>query len=214
MLPLSLQSPSEVARTLAERVKALRLDHGWTQEEVAQRAGLALATYRQFERTGQISLERLLKLAVVLNASEGFDQLFVRPPARSLAELEKLAERQTRKRGRRRDAEAGSRRSAEGAKGGAMNRDRHRWSEGDDMVAFYLQRHGCARLPYTIAEIARRLGMSQDSLKMRGRNFDALTHGSALGNVAKQSRQVYEAHRERDEPELRALALSYIDTKA
>jgi hypothetical protein len=67
---------------------------------------VALATYRQFERTGQISLERLLKLAVVLNASEGFEQLFVRPPAWSLAELERLAERQTRKRGRRRDAKA------------------------------------------------------------------------------------------------------------
>lgn len=106
MLPLSVQSPREIARTIAQRVKVLRLDRGWTQEEAAERAGLALATYRQFERTGQISLERLLKLAVVLSASEGFGQLFVRPPARSLSELEQLAERQTRQRGRRRDAKA------------------------------------------------------------------------------------------------------------
>jgi transcriptional regulator with XRE-family HTH domain len=106
MMPFSVESPREIARTLARRVKVLRLDRGWTQEEAAGRAGLALATYRQFERTGQISLERLLKLAVVLDAAPGFDQLFVRPPARSLAELEKLAERQTRKRGRRRDAKA------------------------------------------------------------------------------------------------------------
>lgn len=106
MIPLSVHSPREIARTLAGRIKLLRLDRGWTQEEAAKRAGVALATYRQFERTGQISLERLLKLAVVLNASEGFDQLFVRPPARSLSELEQLAERQTRKRGRRRDAKA------------------------------------------------------------------------------------------------------------
>jgi transcriptional regulator with XRE-family HTH domain len=106
MLTLSGHSPRGIALTLAQRVKVLRLDRGWTQEEVARRAGLALATYRQFERTGQISLDRLLKLAVVLNASEGFEQLFVRPPARSLAELERLAERQTRKRGRRRDAKA------------------------------------------------------------------------------------------------------------
>jgi transcriptional regulator with XRE-family HTH domain len=90
---------------LARRVKALRLENGWTQQEAAERAGLALATYRQFERTGRISLERLLKLAVILDARAGFDQLFARPPARSLAELEKRAERQTRKRGKRRDAE-------------------------------------------------------------------------------------------------------------
>jgi hypothetical protein len=43
---------------------------------------------------------------VVLDARAGFDHLFVRPPARSLAELEKQAEPQTRKRGRRRDAKA------------------------------------------------------------------------------------------------------------
>ncbi|HEX8830621.1 MAG TPA: helix-turn-helix transcriptional regulator [Longimicrobium sp.] len=105
MLPIELQSPSEIARTLAQRVRALRLENGWTQEETAERAGLALATYRQFERTGRISLERLLKLAAILDARAGFDQLFVRPPARSLAELEKRSERQTRRRGRRRDAE-------------------------------------------------------------------------------------------------------------
>lgn len=106
MLPLDLQNPREMARTLARRVKALRLDRGWTQQEIAERAGLALTTYRQFERTGRISLERLLKLAVILDAREGFEHLFARPPAQSLAELEKLADRQTRKRGRRYDAES------------------------------------------------------------------------------------------------------------
>ena len=106
MIPFSVQSPREIALALARRVKVLRLDRGWTQEEAAERAGLALATYRQFERTGQISLERLLKLALVLDALAGFDHLFVRPPARSLSELEQLAERQTRQRGKRRDAKA------------------------------------------------------------------------------------------------------------
>lgn len=106
MLPPDLQTPRDMARTLARRVRALRLDRGWTQEEIAERAGLSLATYRRFERTGRMSLERLLKLAVILDARAGFDQLFVRSPARSLAELEERAERQTRKRGRRRDAQA------------------------------------------------------------------------------------------------------------
>jgi len=104
MFPIELQTPRDVARMLAERVKALRLDRGWTQKEVAERAGLALATYRRFERTGRISLERLVKLAVILDARAGFDQLFARPPARSLDELEQRAERPVRQRGMRRDA--------------------------------------------------------------------------------------------------------------
>ncbi|HEX6041154.1 helix-turn-helix transcriptional regulator [Longimicrobium sp.] len=106
MLPLELQTPREMAGMLARHVKELRLYRGWTQEETAERAGLTLATYRRFERTGHIALERLLKLAVVLDARGGFDQLFARPPARSIKELEKLAAAETRQRGRRRDARA------------------------------------------------------------------------------------------------------------
>ncbi|MEX0893809.1 MAG: helix-turn-helix transcriptional regulator [Gemmatimonadota bacterium] len=104
MLPIDLQSPRDMARMLARRVKGLRLGRGWTQQETAERAGIAPATYRRFERTGQISLDRLLKLAVILDARAGFDQLFPRSPAQSLAELEQRAQ-QPRKRGKRRDAQ-------------------------------------------------------------------------------------------------------------
>lgn len=101
MLPVELRTPREVAEAVAQRVKALRLDREWTQEELASRAGITLATYRRFERSGRISLERLLKIAVVLGALSEFDHLFRLPTARSLAELE---ERATRQRGKRRDA--------------------------------------------------------------------------------------------------------------
>jgi transcriptional regulator with XRE-family HTH domain len=106
MLPLELQSPRELALTLAGRVRRLRLDRGWTQQEMAERAGLAPDTYRRFERTGSISLERLLRVAVILDALDGVDRLFVPPPARSLDELEQRGRRRMRARGRRRDAKA------------------------------------------------------------------------------------------------------------
>lgn len=106
MIPIEIKTPNEVAQTLAHRVKALRLDRRWTQQEVAGRAGITLATYRRFERTGRIALERLLKVAVVLDALSGFDQLFARSAAQSLAELEQRSERPVRKRGRRGDAQA------------------------------------------------------------------------------------------------------------
>lgn len=108
MLPIELQTPREITRALARRVKALRLERGWTQQEVADRAGLALATYRIFEREGRISLDRLLKLAFVFEARAGFDQLFAPRPVRSLAELEQRAERPSRKRGKRSDAKTRS----------------------------------------------------------------------------------------------------------
>lgn len=103
MLPLELRTPREIAHLLARRVKALRLERGWTQQEIADRSGISLATYRRFERSGRISLERLLKLAVILDAHGGFEDLFALPPARSLSDLE-ADDRSSRKRGKRSDA--------------------------------------------------------------------------------------------------------------
>lgn len=108
MLPIELQTSRDIARTLARRVRALRLERGWTQQEVAERAGLALATYRTFERSGRVSLDRLLKLAFIFEARSGFDQLFALKPIRSLAELEQRVERPSRKRGKRSDAQTRS----------------------------------------------------------------------------------------------------------
>jgi transcriptional regulator with XRE-family HTH domain len=105
-LPLELRSPSEVARLLAGRVRALRLERAWTQGELAERAGLTLATYRRFERTGSIALERLLRIAVVLDALSGFDTLFRLPAAQSLAELAGRTRAPARERGRRKRADA------------------------------------------------------------------------------------------------------------
>ena len=72
---LSLRSAPEVARELASRLRARRLQRGWTQEEIARRAGLKEATYVLFERTGKISLLRLLKVLDVLDLLPEFDRI-------------------------------------------------------------------------------------------------------------------------------------------
>lgn len=101
MMTLFSVTPSEMPREIARRAKALRVARGLTQEELAARAGVKLSTLRLFERSGQISLLRLLALAHVLGALSEFETLFKPPAARTMAELEQLSERQTRKYGRR-----------------------------------------------------------------------------------------------------------------
>jgi transcriptional regulator with XRE-family HTH domain len=100
-LPIDLQTPGELGRALAGRVRTLRLQRGWTQQELASRTGLTLATYRRFERTGRISLDRLLRIAVILDAHRGFEQLFALPPAQSLGEHARQTRQSVRQRGRR-----------------------------------------------------------------------------------------------------------------
>lgn len=70
---LSLKSAPEVASEFAGRIRERRLQRTWTQDELAKRAGLKTATYVLFERTGKISLIRLLKILEVLDLLNEFD---------------------------------------------------------------------------------------------------------------------------------------------
>jgi DNA-binding XRE family transcriptional regulator len=72
----SLETPENVSRTLATRVKELRLARGWKQATLAQRSGVSLASLRRFEESGRVSLQNLLDLAFALNRLDDFDTLF------------------------------------------------------------------------------------------------------------------------------------------
>lgn len=97
----NILAPSDVARILAGRVKALRLIRGWTQATLAHRAGVTLASYRRFETTGKASLELVLKVAHALGRLDEFADLLKPPPASSIEELaaQSASPRPKRKRG-------------------------------------------------------------------------------------------------------------------
>jgi HTH-type transcriptional regulator/antitoxin HipB len=96
----SLETPEQVSRKLAARVKALRLAKGWKQITLAERSGVSLASLRRFEESGRVSLQSLLDLAFALYRLDDFDALLQPPRAASLAELEMAEKRPARKRGR------------------------------------------------------------------------------------------------------------------
>lgn len=84
---------------LAQRIRDRRLSAGWSRLTLAERASVAPETLRAFERTGQISLPRLLRLCVALGLEQEVERLFSSPPPpRSLDDLAAPAKR--RKRGR------------------------------------------------------------------------------------------------------------------
>ena len=72
---VSLRSPTEVAAELASRIRFRRLKRGWTQLEFARRAGIKPATYVLFERTGRISVLRLIKVLELVDLLEDFDRI-------------------------------------------------------------------------------------------------------------------------------------------
>jgi len=97
---LSLQTPGEAGRSLAERAAALRLDRAWTRETLARRAGVTPASLKRFETTGAASLDLVLKVAFALGRLEDFAEVLHPPEAATLAELRERERRPSRKRGR------------------------------------------------------------------------------------------------------------------
>lgn len=97
---LNIQTPPEVEKQLAKRIKSLRLQAGYKRTTLAQRAGVTVASLKRFETTGQVSLKNLLCLAHALDRLPEFSALFEVPEATSMAELRGQAQKQSPKRGR------------------------------------------------------------------------------------------------------------------
>ncbi|MBM3857269.1 MAG: helix-turn-helix transcriptional regulator [Verrucomicrobia bacterium] len=89
-----LKTPQQILKNIASRIRFLRLERGWSQQELATRAAIRLATYQLFERTGKISLERLYRIAIALQRGKEFEELFKPLPIRSITELIPKPQRQ------------------------------------------------------------------------------------------------------------------------
>lgn len=101
MIPLNILTPIEYLAQIAQNAKAKRLSLNLSQQNLALRSGVSLGSIKRFERTGKISLESLLKLALVLKSLESFNSLFAQDPLQSLPSLDAILKRTSRKRGRK-----------------------------------------------------------------------------------------------------------------
>lgn len=88
-----LRTSAELTKELANQIKARRLGLGLTQQEAAQRSGVAYRTWRRLETEARASIEDLIKAAIALRCEETLAMLFPQPAAASLDDLLKLQAR-------------------------------------------------------------------------------------------------------------------------
>ncbi|MEI6675692.1 MAG: helix-turn-helix transcriptional regulator [Verrucomicrobiota bacterium] len=88
------RNPVTLAREIGQRLRGHRLAKGWTQEELAERSGVALSTLKLFEAKGQGSFQRMLRMAVALGVDGELRGLFARPVVMESIEAVKRGERQ------------------------------------------------------------------------------------------------------------------------
>jgi len=100
---ISLISPSKAQAKLAAHTRARRLSMELTQEGLAERSGVPLATLRKFEQKGSISMESFLKLLMVIGGLEEIIDVLKpsKPVFKSIDEVLKDTDNTSRKRGRK-----------------------------------------------------------------------------------------------------------------
>ena len=101
MLSINIQTPDSVMQILRDKFKARRLSSKLTQEGLAKRSGVSLGSLKRFEKTTEISLRSLLKLALVLECLDDFINIADSKPSKinSIDELLKSSKVKSPKRG-------------------------------------------------------------------------------------------------------------------
>lgn len=100
MISVNMMTCEEMQKAIARRARELRLESNVSQQTLSERSGVSYGSLKKFEQTGKISLESLLKLAVVLGCMDDFNALFLPKSAEKALSLDELLEHGKRKRGR------------------------------------------------------------------------------------------------------------------
>ncbi len=82
-----MMTPKELGMELAANLKKLRKQRKLSQKALAEKAGLSYGSMKRFEQTGEISLESLLKIAIVLGETAPFESLFKPTEIKSIQEI-------------------------------------------------------------------------------------------------------------------------------
>ena len=82
-----IKTPMEQSMQIANNMKSLRKSRKISLRALSEISGVSYASLRRFEETGEISLKSLIKAAIVLDATEPLDKLFVDTTIRSIEDL-------------------------------------------------------------------------------------------------------------------------------
>lgn len=98
---ISIKSTFEIAKDIARKSQSKRLKLNLTQKTLSERSGVSYGALKKFEQKGKISLESLLKIALVLGELDTFEHLFTKRDDGFPLSLDEILNDGKRKRGRK-----------------------------------------------------------------------------------------------------------------
>ena len=81
------ETAEEINLQLATRISGIRKRRGITQERMSDLSGVSFGSVKRFERTGQISLLSLTRIATALGCADEIKHLFGDVPYQSIDEV-------------------------------------------------------------------------------------------------------------------------------
>ncbi len=82
-----MHTPKELSQIIAGNVRKRRKAQKLSMQRMAEKAGVSLGSLKRFENTGEIALVSLLKIAIVLDCAELFEELFAKKEITSIQEI-------------------------------------------------------------------------------------------------------------------------------
>lgn len=77
---LTLSDDRTACKFLASRIRTTRLQLSLTQAAMAEKAGIAIRTYKRIEQTGTGTIENLVLILQATGRIKGLEMLFPPPP--------------------------------------------------------------------------------------------------------------------------------------
>ena len=99
ILSVTPPNANDICISIANRVKLRRLELNLTQAGLCKIADINISSYRRFERTGKISTESLVRIALAMEKANDFDCLFATPIYKNIDDVLNDEKRKKRQRG-------------------------------------------------------------------------------------------------------------------
>lgn len=80
-------TPENIIKNIANDIRELRKRKKWSQIDLAEKSGVSLGSIKRFERTGEVSLKSLTKIAISLGREGELNSLFDDIPPSSIKEI-------------------------------------------------------------------------------------------------------------------------------
>ncbi len=81
------KTPKEYGMEIAMNMRKVRKQQKLSMQALAEKSNVSYGSIKRFENTGQISLTSLLKIAIILDCVDGFEELFHIREIRSIQEI-------------------------------------------------------------------------------------------------------------------------------